>query len=86
MAVLIRFFPDPWFAAIARVVGGPFAVAYRACGRVWGRFKAKLPRKTKTCEAETLDQQMEERKESSNGVEAVPEIVVAREKDLERGC
>lgn len=86
MAVLIRLFPDPWFATIAKVVGGPFAVAFRACGRVWGRLKAKLPRSTKTCEAETLDQQTEERKESSNGVEAVPEIVVAREKDLERGC
>ncbi|KFY51869.1 hypothetical protein V496_08751 [Pseudogymnoascus sp. VKM F-4515 (FW-2607)] len=86
MAVLIRFFPDPWFATVAKVVGGPFAVAYRACGRVWGRFKAKLPRKTKTCEAETLEQVMEEREESSNGVDDVPEIVVAREKDLEKGC
>lgn len=79
MAVLIRFFPDSWFAVIANVVGGPFAVAYRACGRVWGRFKAKLPKRTKNGE-------IEETEESGNGIETVPEIVVDREKDLENGA
>lgn len=82
MAVLIRFFPDSWFAVIANVVGGPFAVAYRAFGRVWGRFKAKLPKRTKNDEVE----ETEETEESGSGIETVPEIVVAREKDLEKGA
>ncbi|OBT94685.1 plasma membrane calcium [Pseudogymnoascus verrucosus] len=86
MAVLIRFFPDPWFATFAKVICGPFAVAYRACRRVWGGLKAKLPRRTKNREMETGDQQGEEREESGNDVETVPEIVVAREKDLEMGA
>jgi Ca2+-transporting ATPase len=32
-AVAIRYFPDPWFAAIVRVGGKPFVVVYRACAK-----------------------------------------------------
>ena len=41
-AVLVRLFPDEWFAAIAKVVGKPFVIAYNAAGKAWnatfGRF------------------------------------------------
>ncbi|KAJ4983619.1 calcium-translocating p-type atpase [Stagonosporopsis vannaccii] len=44
-AVAIRFFPDPWFAAIARVVGGPFLVVYKWLARgfsaIGGLFRKK---------------------------------------------
>lgn len=41
-AVLIRFFPDEWFAAIARVVGRPVVVAYRFCCTMASKAKAIL--------------------------------------------
>lgn len=49
-AILVRLFPDAWFASISKVVGWPFLVAYRAMGRAWdatfGRmFKAMKPKK-----------------------------------------
>jgi len=34
-AVLVRLFPDAWFAAIAKVVGKPFVIVYRALGKAW---------------------------------------------------
>ena len=45
-AVLVRLFPDPWFAVIAEVVGKPFVIVYNALGKAWratfGRlFKSK---------------------------------------------
>lgn len=44
-AVGIRYFPDPWFAAIAYVVGKPVVIVYRACckgaAKVTGLFKKK---------------------------------------------
>lgn len=46
-AIVIRLFPDAWFAAIVGVVGGPFVVVYKFLGRCWskvtGIFK-KAPR------------------------------------------
>jgi Ca2+-transporting ATPase len=41
-AVLIRFFPDEWFAAIARVVSKPVVIAYRFCCTVASKAKAML--------------------------------------------
>jgi Ca2+-transporting ATPase len=38
-AVLIRFFPDEWFAAIARVVGTPFVIVYRWCRKGMSKVK-----------------------------------------------
>ncbi|KAF2868451.1 hypothetical protein BDV95DRAFT_500506 [Massariosphaeria phaeospora] len=38
-AVAIRYFPDEWFASIARVVGKPVVVVYRACCKVAPRVK-----------------------------------------------
>jgi Ca2+-transporting ATPase len=51
-AVAIRYFPDPWFAAIARVVGTPVVIAYRwigkgcsAIGRLFKKKKTEDPEK-----------------------------------------
>ncbi|KAJ4395174.1 plasma membrane calcium [Didymella pomorum] len=44
-AVAIRYFPDPWFAAIARVTGTPVVIAYRwvckGCSAIGGLFRKK---------------------------------------------
>lgn len=44
-AVAIRYFPDPWFAVIARVTGTPVVIAYRwickGCSKVGGLFRKK---------------------------------------------
>ncbi|KAJ4339436.1 plasma membrane calcium [Ascochyta clinopodiicola] len=44
-AVAIRYFPDPWFAAIAHVVGTPVVIVYRwiveGCSKIGGLFRKK---------------------------------------------
>jgi P-type Ca2+ transporter type 2C len=81
VGVLIRLFPDEWFAKIAKVVGGPVAVAYRAIGRVWGRMKKKLSWKGKGKNGNTgADADAEEQIEIQG---TVPEIVV--QGDVEQG-
>lgn len=40
--VLIRLFPDTWFAVASKTIGGPFVVAYRFIGRTWARFNRRL--------------------------------------------
>lgn len=37
-AVVIRLFPDAWFAAIVGVVGAPFVAVYKFLARCWGKF------------------------------------------------
>lgn len=45
-AILVRLFPDEWFAAIAAVVGAPFVWLYRILGKAWkatfGRFFSRF--------------------------------------------
>jgi len=50
-AIAIRYFPDPWFAAIAHVVGMPFLVVYRACAKGGSSF-LRLFKKKKAEEAD----------------------------------
>ncbi|GAP87000.1 putative calcium-translocating P-type ATPase [Rosellinia necatrix] len=42
-AVLIRLFPDEWFAAIAKTIGAPFVVVFKFLatlfGKIWGVLK-----------------------------------------------
>ena len=44
-AVAIRYFPDPWFAAIAHVAGTPVVIVYRwvgqRCSKIGGMFRKK---------------------------------------------
>ena len=49
-AVLIRYFPDEWFAAIAHVVGMPFVVVYRWCCKGWSKVKCLFTARRKKSE------------------------------------
>jgi P-type Ca2+ transporter type 2C len=89
-AILIRLFPDPWFAKLAKIFGGPVAVAYRALGRFFSRVGSKMPKFGK--KKETPEENVEEsgaitqetltqRERSGTGgseksTASVPEIVV----------
>ncbi|KAF2852945.1 calcium-translocating P-type ATPase [Plenodomus tracheiphilus IPT5] len=44
-AIAIRYFPDEWFAAIARVVGKPVVILYRWCCQGASKIKALFKRK-----------------------------------------
>lgn len=54
-AVLVRFFPDPWFAAIAGVVSKPFVLFYNWCclagSKLIGLFKRNKKNKQADAEA-----------------------------------
>ncbi|RYO48170.1 Calcium-transporting ATPase 2 [Alternaria tenuissima] len=51
-AVLIRYFPDEWFAVIARVVGKPVVVVYRWCCKGCRKIKGLFTRNKKTGEVD----------------------------------
>lgn len=90
-AIVVRLFPDPWFAKIAHVVGGPVAKLYRMMGRGWDRLMAKMPKRSKKAVEEDEPEEVSEEKRRP-GSDDVPEIVVeggekdgAHEVDLEAG-
>ncbi|KAH9889691.1 calcium-translocating P-type ATPase [Xylariomycetidae sp. FL2044] len=77
-AVLIRLFPDAWFARIAAVVGGPVAVAYRFLAEVFGKIgRIVLRRKNKKSEGADGDEE--------NSEEALATEKKVRHDDEERG-
>ncbi|KAJ0417613.1 hypothetical protein BJY00DRAFT_303332 [Aspergillus carlsbadensis] len=41
-AIVVRIFPDAWFAAIAKFVGTPVVLVYRPCSRAMHRLGRKL--------------------------------------------
>lgn len=43
-AIVIRLFPDAWFSAIVRVIGGPFVVVYKFLGRYWSKVASLFKR------------------------------------------
>ncbi|KAI1129012.1 calcium-translocating P-type ATPase [Nemania abortiva] len=49
--VLIRLFPDEWFAIIAKTVGAPFVVIYRALAKVFDKIGNIFKRNKKSNEA-----------------------------------
>ncbi|KAF3024107.1 plasma membrane calcium [Neopestalotiopsis sp. 37M] len=57
-AVLIRLFPDPWFARIASTVGRPVVVAYRALGAFFSGL-ARVFKKNKKTQEESEDREEE---------------------------
>jgi Ca2+-transporting ATPase len=67
-AIAIRYFPDPWFGAVARVTGAPVVVVYRWLGRgfsaIGGLFRKK---------------KVQEDPEKEGAVVATPPIVVVDE-------
>ena len=54
-AVLIRYFPDEWFAAIARVVGKPVVVVYRWCCTGMSKVKTLFIFKKKKSEESEVE-------------------------------
>lgn len=46
-AILVRLFPDAWFAKIAGVVGAPVVWAYRGCGKLWRSLTGPLRKSSK---------------------------------------
>ncbi|KAK9417675.1 putative Calcium-transporting ATPase [Seiridium unicorne] len=59
-AVLIRLFPDPWFAKIAAFVGKPVLIAYRFLGRFFssvGRVFKKPFKSSKTKTSENTEEE-----------------------------
>jgi Ca2+-transporting ATPase len=55
MGVLIRFFPDRWFTAIALLVGRPFARVYRAFKRVFSRMGSKMKKNRNRSDSDASD-------------------------------
>jgi Ca2+-transporting ATPase len=51
-AVLIRYFPDEWFAEISRVVGMPVVVVYRWCCKGMRKVKGVFSRNKKSEEVD----------------------------------
>ncbi|EWG38449.1 calcium-translocating P-type ATPase, PMCA-type [Fusarium verticillioides 7600] len=75
--VLVRIFPDEWFAKVVFFFAPPFVWAYNCMARGWGRFM-RLFRKSKKADDEEDGSSLEEResKEKSHG--AGPMIVEPR--------
>ncbi|RSL78455.1 hypothetical protein CEP51_008201 [Fusarium floridanum] len=46
-AILVRLFPDEWFAACARIVGKPFLFVYKHLLSGWSKVKGVFSRKNK---------------------------------------
>jgi Ca2+-transporting ATPase len=66
-AVLIRFFPDEWFAAIARVVSTSVVIVYRCCCKGMSKVKGVFTWRRK---------KSEESEESKAEAGVAPAIVV----------
>ncbi|KAI1762649.1 plasma membrane calcium-transporting ATPase [Hypoxylon sp. FL1150] len=73
-AVLVRLFPDEWFAKIAKTVGAPVVIVYRSLARVCDKLGAVFGRMWSKTEASRED---EIEKGVSQEKEAAPEIVVS---------
>ncbi|KAK1689552.1 calcium-translocating P-type ATPase [Colletotrichum godetiae] len=76
MAVLIRLFPDPWFEKIAKTVGRPVVIVYRALGRFFTTIGAAFRRK-KTTEADAASVDAGVSSGSDDAKVAAPEIVIS---------
>ncbi|KAM0359560.1 hypothetical protein ACHAPY_009790 [Fusarium culmorum] len=62
--VLVRIFPDEWFAKMVYLVAPPFVAAYGWMVNVWGKF-ARLFKKSKRADSENDGSSMEGCKEKS---------------------
>ncbi|KAI1103866.1 hypothetical protein F4804DRAFT_352610 [Jackrogersella minutella] len=78
-AILVRLFPDVWFAKIAATVGGPVVVVYKFLANVFSKLGAiisRIWRRKKTTPSPEEEKQEEENKESREK-DVAPEIVVS---------
>ncbi|RDW88156.1 calcium-transporting ATPase-1 [Coleophoma cylindrospora] len=77
MGVLIRYFPDPWFAVMAHVLGSPVRTGYRAIKRFSARVFTKLFKRSRKGKAEVPEQ--------DRTIETVPAIIVDPDTNSEMG-
>lgn len=75
-AVAIRYFPDPWFAKIAGIVGRPVVVLYRASGRFFSSAGRVLKKPSQRIKART-GKKKEEEIEKDAGATHAPAVVVS---------
>ncbi|KAI0400155.1 calcium-translocating P-type ATPase [Xylaria palmicola] len=80
-AIVLRLFPDQWFAAIARTVGTPFVVVYKSLGKIRGIFKkTKKSEETSPAVEEKSEKTATSMTEAGPGQQlATPEIVLSEE-------
>ncbi|KAH6673992.1 calcium-transporting ATPase [Plectosphaerella plurivora] len=64
MAILIRLFPDEWFAAIVQVVAVPFLFVYRPLARVSDRIFSAIGRPFKSAWRKVFKKKEEEEEET----------------------
>jgi Ca2+-transporting ATPase len=55
-AIVVRLFPDAWFGKIAKVVGTPVVIVYRACGKLGTRIANVFRKKKQTPDEEGVAQ------------------------------
>lgn len=72
-AILVRLFPDPWFAKIAKIVGAPVVSVYRFLSRGFSRVGRIFKRNKKPADEEAVT---EGSKESTGGNEHADNPVV----------
>ncbi|KAJ4245996.1 plasma membrane calcium [Fusarium torreyae] len=46
-AIVVRLFPDAWFAKIVDIVGGPFITVHRMLAKGWSKFVGIFPKKNR---------------------------------------
>jgi P-type Ca2+ transporter type 2C len=86
-AILIRLFPDEWFAAVAMTVGAPFVVVYRQWVKIHAKVKRIFTRKgsQRPSQNPVLGRETEKTQISAHdtsglvftGIPATPQIVLS---------
>ncbi|KAI1848125.1 hypothetical protein JX265_005878 [Neoarthrinium moseri] len=77
-AVCVRLFPDPWFARIAKIVGTPVAVAYRASGRFFSRVGRPIKKMFGRGKSKDANQpEQEENLGAVDTAQGAPEVLVS---------
>ncbi|KAI0508832.1 calcium-translocating P-type ATPase [Xylaria bambusicola] len=74
-AVLIRLFPDEWFAAVAKTVGAPVVVLYQLVAKALRKTGSLFRRKRQGEEPSQTEAEESEKSEKSSGSASVPAII-----------
>ncbi|KAI8626563.1 calcium-translocating P-type ATPase [Xylariaceae sp. FL1651] len=85
-AILVRMFPDEWFAVIAKTVGAPVVVVYRFLATVLAKIGGIFRRNKKNKESSEMEKETENTINDVPGVslneqDTTPEIVVSEGND-----
>ncbi|KAI1371451.1 plasma membrane calcium-transporting ATPase [Hypoxylon crocopeplum] len=76
-AVVVRLFPDEWFAQIAGTVGSPVVVVYRFLAKVCNKISAAFGRTWRKMRPTRSSEEEQEKNNTHQEKEAAPEIVVS---------